>query len=76
MLATLTIAAIGAGSAWFGFAAILPLLYLLPCAAMIFFCRRGMSNSRTGEDVPCQTWTESRPVLRRAPSDDPIEPSR
>ena len=36
-----TAAAIAFGSTWFGFAAILPLLYLLPCAAMLYFCRRG-----------------------------------
>ena len=40
----LAIAAIAFGSAWFGFAAILPLLYLLPCAAMLYFCQKGMNN--------------------------------
>ena len=38
--AALAVAAIAFGSVWFGFAAILPLLYLLPCAAMIYFCRK------------------------------------
>lgn len=38
------VAAIAFGSAWFGFAAILPLLYFLPCAAMVYFCSKGMKN--------------------------------
>ena len=29
------------GWGWFGFAAILPLLYVLPCAAMMAMCMRG-----------------------------------
>ena len=40
----LAVAAFAFGSAWFGFAAILPLLYLLPCAAMLYFCQKGMNN--------------------------------
>ena len=40
----LAVAAFAFGSAWFGFAAVLPLLYLLPCAAMLYFCQKGMNN--------------------------------
>ena len=43
----LTLAATGLflGGAWWGFAAILPLLYVLPCAAMMAMCIRGHGGS-------------------------------
>ena len=46
--AAFAVAAIAFGSAWFGFAAILPLLYFLPCAAMVYFCSKGMNNPGEG----------------------------
>lgn len=33
------------GGVWWGFAAILPLLYVLPCAAMMAMCIRGHGGS-------------------------------
>jgi Protein of unknown function (DUF2933) len=38
------IAALASGWYWLGFAAIAPLLFLLPCAAMMAFCMKGMGN--------------------------------
>lgn len=47
-------AAFALGSALFGFAAVLPLLYLLPCAAMLFFCHKGMSKQAAdGHGAAC-----------------------
>lgn len=37
----LVTAGLAFGSAWWGFAAILPLLYVLPCAAMMAMCMNG-----------------------------------
>jgi hypothetical protein len=39
------IAALASGWYWLGFAAIAPLLFLLPCAVMMAFCMKGMGNS-------------------------------
>lgn len=39
------IVALGSGWYWLGFAAIAPVLYLLPCAVMMAMCAKGMSNS-------------------------------
>ncbi len=41
----LAIAAAVTGSIWFGFAAVLPLLYLLPCLAMTAMCLKNMKGS-------------------------------
>ncbi len=40
----LAVAAAALGSAWLGFAAVLPFLYLLPCLAMVAMCMKGMKN--------------------------------
>lgn len=40
----LAVAAGVLGSLWFGIAAILPLLYLLPCLAMMGLCMKGMNG--------------------------------
>lgn len=32
------------GENWIAFATLVPLLYLLPCAAMLFMCMKGMNN--------------------------------
>jgi hypothetical protein len=45
----LAIAAAVFGSIWFGFAAVLPLLYVLPCLAMLAMCMRGMKSTDSGE---------------------------
>ncbi len=39
------------GGAWWGFAAILPLLYVLPCAAMMAMCMRGHGGSGQNSDA-------------------------
>jgi hypothetical protein len=38
------IAALASGWYWLGFAAIAPLLFLLPCAAMMAHCMKGIGN--------------------------------
>lgn len=38
------IAALASGWYWLGFAAIAPLLFLLPCAAMMANCMKGIGN--------------------------------
>lgn len=44
--ALLAVAALAFGSAWLGLAALLPLLYILPCLVMVAMCMRmhGKSN--------------------------------
>ena len=39
------------GGAWWGFAAILPLLYVLPCAAMMAMCMKGHGGSGQNLDA-------------------------
>lgn len=41
----LVAAGLALGGAWWGFAAVLPLLYALPCAAMIAMCMNGHGGS-------------------------------
>ena len=46
-------AAFGLGWAWLGFAAVLPLLYVLPCLAMFAMCMKGMGSNRgAGSSAP------------------------
>ena len=47
MYAILLVAGLGLalGGAWWGFAAILPFVYVLPCAAMMAMCMRGHGAS-------------------------------
>jgi hypothetical protein len=40
------------GGAWFGTAALLPLLYTLPCAAMMAMCMRGQGGSNMPATKP------------------------
>jgi hypothetical protein len=40
------------GWAWFGFAAVLPFLYVLPCAAMMAMCMRGHGGSGGNATTP------------------------
>ena len=49
----LTLAAAGLflGGAWWGFAAVLPLLYVLPCAAMMAMCMKGHGGSGQKSDA-------------------------
>lgn len=39
------------GGAWWGLAAILPLLYVLPCAAMMAMCMKGHGGSGQNPDA-------------------------
>ena len=41
------IVALASGWYWLGFAAIAPLLFLLPCAAMMAFCMKGTDNGES-----------------------------
>lgn len=47
----LVAAGLALGGAWWGFAAVLPLLYLLPCAAMIAMCMKGHGGSGQSTDA-------------------------
>tara|TARA_R110000850_G_scaffold169848_4_gene295102 strand:- start:205 stop:402 length:198 start_codon:yes stop_codon:yes gene_type:complete len=54
LIATSVVLAVGAvilGSLWLGLAAVLPLIYVLPCLAMAAMCMEGMkggSSERSG----------------------------
>jgi hypothetical protein len=41
------IIALASGWYWLGFAAIAPLLFLLPCAAIMAVCMKGMGNGES-----------------------------
>ena len=43
----LAVAAAVTGTVWFGFAAVLPLLFLLPCLAMTAMCLKGMNRNKS-----------------------------
>lgn len=47
----LAVVALVFGGAWWGFAAILPLLYVLLCAAMMAMCMRGHGGSGQNSDA-------------------------
>jgi hypothetical protein len=64
--AVTTVAAVGAlalGQRWLAVANLLPLLYVLPCAAMMFMCMKGMSHGR-------QTATPQTAPRNEAPTTD------
>jgi uncharacterized membrane protein len=52
---------------WFAVAALTPLLFLLPCAAMMFMCMKGMNHGQqtsaapasAGADTPTSTNTRN-----------------
>ena len=50
--ATLGIIAFFAGWRWFGVASVLPLLYVVPCAAMMLMCMRGHGGSANAPTKP------------------------
>ena len=52
VVAALGIIAFFAGWRWFGAAAMLPLLYTLPCAAMMAMCMRGHGASGNTSTAP------------------------
>lgn len=54
LIVTLIFAGVGvtAGWAWFGSAAMLPLLYVLPCAAMMAMCMKGHGSSNSSTPKP------------------------
>lgn len=45
LAAAIGVVGLVAGGTWFGMAAVLPLLYILPCAAMMAMCMRGHGGS-------------------------------
>ena len=48
----LAVAAAVLGSVWFGIAAVLPLLYLAPCVAMVAMCmKKGNGGTPSGPDT-------------------------
>ena len=63
-LATLGAIGVAAGWHWFGFAAVLPLLYLLPCVAMMAFCMKGMGGqcdkTASGQGTQCNRQTNKQ----------------
>lgn len=54
LILTLILAALGvtAGWAWSGSAAMLPLLYIFPCAAMMAMCMKGHGSSNSSTAKP------------------------
>lgn len=60
VVAALGIIAFFAGWRWFGAAAMLPLIYTLPCAAMMAMCMRGHGASGNTSTTPNNS-TGSRP---------------
>lgn len=50
----LALVGVALGSVWFGFAAILPLLYLVPCLLMVMMCMRGMNANGRPSDSNSQ----------------------
>jgi hypothetical protein len=59
--AVLGAAGVFAGWQWFGAAAMLPLLYTLPCAAMMMMCMRGhggTSNAPTTSNGSSESGTD------------------
>jgi len=47
--------ALGLGQNWLTIAGLLPLLYLLPCAAMMFMCMKGMNHGPQATAAPAST---------------------
>ena len=52
LILILAAAGLAAGGAWFGIAAILPLLYVLPCVAMMAMCMKGHGSSNASTAKP------------------------
>ena len=50
--ATIAIVALGLSQHWFTFRDLLPLLYVLPCAAMMFMCMKGVNHRRQPGKAP------------------------
>jgi len=63
LLAVVALGATGvfAGWQWFGAAAMLPLLYTLPCAVMMVMCMRGNSGTGNAPTDSNSSSTESGP---------------
>jgi hypothetical protein len=59
--AALGIVALLVGWAWLGTAAVLPLLYTLPCAAMMAMCMRGNGRAGNGAADKPKTGDGSEP---------------
>jgi hypothetical protein len=64
LAAALGMAGLFAAWAWFGTAAVLPLLYVLPCAAMMLLCMRGHGGSGEAPASPGDS-TGSDPSAER-----------
>jgi hypothetical protein len=48
-VAVVAAAAVALGQSWVALADLVPLLYVLPCAAMMFVCMKGMSHGQQTE---------------------------
>jgi hypothetical protein len=62
VVAALGIIAFFAGWRWFGAAAMLPLLYTVPCAAMMAMCMRGhgaSGNTSTASKNSAGSWPDA-----------------
>ena len=60
LAAALGIIGLLAGWRWFGAGAVLPLLYVLPCAAMMAMCMKGHGGTGNTQDKPgASNGTES-----------------
>jgi len=47
--------ALGLGQNWLTVAGLLPLLYVLPCAALMFMCMKGMNHSPQAGSTPASS---------------------
>ncbi len=51
------------GESWIALATLVPLLYLLPCAAMLFMCMKGMNNGpKSGSSNVASTPVATPPL--------------
>jgi hypothetical protein len=55
-----SMAAVASGRHWLVLADLLPLLYVLPCAAMMFVCMRGMNRARQTDTTQISESGEPR----------------
>jgi len=66
-------AALALGQRWVAVADLVPLLYVLPCAAMMFVCMKGMSHGQQTDTS--QNSTRNDAPTHPTPGTDVIDPA-
>jgi hypothetical protein len=56
---TTAVAALALGQHWLTVAGLTPLLFVLPCAAMMFMCMKGMNHGQQTKTTPTTNYNES-----------------